>query len=99
MGVPARAIDAGRDDAIALLARRERRSDVEVAVEAVALAEADLLEDVATPGRAVSLHRVDGARPRLAAMLEVRRAAAPGAREADPPARAPRPADPGKLAG
>src|SRR3989442_4954953 len=83
MGVPARALDAGRDDAIALLARRERRGDVEVAVKAVALVEADLLEHVAARGGAVALHRFHVARGRLVVVLEVRRAESPRAGEAD----------------
>src|SRR5207245_1801341 len=99
MGVPARAIDAGRDDAIALLARRERRSDVEVAVEAVALVEADLLEDVAARGHAVALHRIDVARGRLVVMLEVRRAESPGAGEADAAVRERRREDGEEIAG
>src|SRR3989442_579461 len=99
MGVPARAIDAGRDDAIALLARRERRSDVEVAVEAVALVEADLLEHVAARGRAVALHRVDVTRGRLVVMLEVRRAESPGAGEADAAVRERRREDGEEIAG
>src|SRR5438552_3529127 len=99
MGVPARAIDAGRDDAIAPLARRERRSDVEVAVEAVALVEADLLEHVAARGRAVALHRVDVARGRLVVMLEVRRAESPGAGEADAAVRERRREDGEEIAG
>src|SRR6266550_6429861 len=78
MLVAARAFDAESDDAVFLLADRQRDRDVQIPVEAVALVEAaDLEKDLAPCGRAVALHGVGLAVGHLVEVLEVARAKAP----------------------
>src|SRR3982074_2900951 len=85
MHVPARAIRAESDDAVATLADRERDGDVEIPIKAVALVEAaDLEQDLAARGGAVALDRLGVAGGDLVEVLQVGRAKAPRPGEADP---------------
>src|SRR5256885_11655843 len=83
MLVAPRAVGAERDDAVLLLADRERDRDVQIPVEAVALVEAaDLEKDLAPRRRAVALHRIGVAVRNLVKVFEVVRTESPWAGQA-----------------
>src|SRR5438309_357988 len=83
MLVAPRTVGAERNDAVPLLADRERDRDVQIPVEAVALVEAaDLEKDLAPRRCAVALHRIRVAVRNLVKVFEVVRTKPPWAGQA-----------------